>query len=90
MNDTRVLVRIRGRVQGVFFREETRRRAESLGIAGWIRNRPDGSVEAAFEGEGERVESMVEWCKRGPRGAMVESVEAAQEPPTGERGFEVR
>lgn len=90
MNGTRVLVRIRGRVQGVFFREETRRRAESLGIDGWIRNLPDGSVEAAFEGEAERVESMVGWCKRGPRGAMVESIEAAQEPPTGERGFEVR
>jgi acylphosphatase len=90
MSDTRSRVRIRGRVQGVFFREETRRRAESLGIAGWIRNLPNGSVEAAFEGETERVESMVEWCRRGPRGAVVESVEAAQEPPTGEPGFEVR
>ena len=90
MSETRARVRIRGRVQGVFFREETRRRAESLGVAGWIRNLPDGSVEAAFEGETERVESMVDWCKRGPRGAMVEKVEAALEPPTGEQRFEVR
>jgi acylphosphatase len=90
VSETRVRVQIRGRVQGVFFREETRRRAESLGVAGWIRNLPDGSVEAVFEGETERAESMVEWCRRGPRGAMVESVEGAHELPTGERGFEVR
>jgi acylphosphatase len=90
VSETRMRVRIRGRVQGVFFREEARGRAESLGVGGWIRNLHDGSVEAAFEGEEERVQSMVDWCGRGPRGAMVESVEAAQEPPTGERDFEVR
>jgi acylphosphatase len=83
-------VRVRGRVQGVFFRAETRARAESLGLAGWVRNAADGSVEAIFEGEPERVESMVEWCRRGPDGAIVEGVEALAEEPAGESGFRVR
>ena len=80
---------IRGRVQGVFFRAEARARAESLGLAGWIRNAEDGSVEAVFEGDEERVRSMVEWCRRGPAGARVEDVEAETEEPTGETGFRV-
>jgi len=87
---SRVHVRIRGRVQGVFFRAEARARAESLGIAGWIRNAEDGSVEAAFEGDEERVQSMVEWCRRGPAGALVDDVEVESEEPTGETGFRVR
>ena len=87
---TRARVRARGRVQGVFFRAEARDRAESLGLAGWVRNLPDGSVEAVFEGEGERVESMVDWCRRGPAGAEVESVEVEREEPVGETGFSVR
>jgi acylphosphatase len=87
---TRVRVRIRGRVQGVFFRAEARTRAESLGIHGWIRNTGDGSVEAVFEGEAARVESLLEWCRRGPAGARVDEVETAPEEPTGEIGFQVR
>jgi acylphosphatase len=87
---TRVRVRIRGRVQGVFFRAEARARAESLGVAGWIRNADDGSVEAVFEGDDEQVESMVEWCRRGPAGARVEEVEAVREEPAGETGFQVK
>ena len=87
---SRVHVRIRGRVQGVFFRAEARARAESLGIAGWIRNAEDGSVEAAFEGDEERVQSMVGWCRRGPAGARVDDVEVESEEPTGETGFRVR
>jgi acylphosphatase len=85
----RIHVRIRGSVQGVFFRAEARTRAESLGLGGWIRNCPDGTVEAVFEGEPQRVETMVEWCRRGPSGAYVESVDAAEEEPVGERGFRV-
>ena len=85
----RVHVRIRGRVQGVFFRAEARARAESLGLAGWICNAPDGSVEAVFEGDEERVSSMVDWCRRGPSGAHVDEVEAEPEEPTGETGFDV-
>jgi acylphosphatase len=86
----RVRVRIRGRVQGVFFRAEARARAESLGLSGWVRNAEDGSVEAAFEGEDERVDSMVDWSRRGPSGARVDEVEVAGEQPTGESGFSVR
>ena len=85
----RVRVLVRGRVQGVFFRAETQARAESLGVAGSARNLPDGSFEAVFEGEPEQVDSLVGWCRRGPAGAEVESVEASPEEPTGERGFAV-
>jgi acylphosphatase len=87
---TRVRVRVRGRVQGVFFRAEASDRARSLGLGGSICNLGDGSVEAVFEGAAERVESMVEWCKRGPAGADVESAEATSEEPLGETVFEVR
>lgn len=87
---TRVRVRVRGRVQGVFFRAEARARAESLGVAGWIRNAGDGSVEAVFEGDDEQVESLLAWCRRGPAGAHVDEVEAVREEPAGETGFQVR
>ena len=79
-----------GVVQGVFFRTETRDRARSLGVAGWIRNVPDGSVEVAFEGDDERVDSMVEWCRRGPSGAGVDDVEVKWVEPEGETGFSIR
>jgi acylphosphatase len=86
---TRARVRISGRVQGVFFRAEARSRAESLGLAGWVRNAADGSVEAAFEGDEALVRSMVDWCRRGPSGARVDNVEVETEEPTGETGFRV-
>lgn len=85
----RAHVVVTGRVQGVFFRAEARDRASSLGLAGWARNNPDGSLEAVFEGEQERVESMVEWCRRGPSHAQVEDVQVAWEDPRGESGFTV-
>jgi acylphosphatase len=85
----RARVRVRGRVQGVFFRVETRDRARSLGLAGWVRNCPDGTVEAVFEGESERVRSMVDWCRRGPPGATVDSVDVEWEEPEGEPVFTV-
>ena len=81
---------VSGRVQGVFFRDETRRRARSLGVSGWVANRPDGTVEAVFEGPREAVESMVRWCGRGPSGARVEDVRAAWEDPRGDESFAVR
>ena len=90
MSARRVRVLVRGRVQGVFFRAETRAWAESLGLSGSVRNLPDGAVEAVFEGDPERVESMVAWCRRGPEGASVEDVQASSQEPTGERGFDVR
>ena len=86
----RVKVIVRGSVQGVFFRAEARDRARSLGLAGWVRNAPDGTVEAVLEGDDEQVESMVEWCRRGPGGARVEEVEVAWSEPEGEEGFSIR
>jgi acylphosphatase len=86
----RVRVLVRGRVQGVFFRAEARERARSLGVAGSIRNAGDGSVEVVFEGADEQVDSLVEWCRRGPAGARVDEVEAVSEEPVGEIGFQVR
>jgi acylphosphatase len=85
-----VHVRVRGRVQGVFFRAEAQARAESLGVAGWIRNASDGSVEAVFEGGDEQVESLLAWCRGGPAGARVDEVEVVREEPEGEAGFQVR
>jgi acylphosphatase len=80
---------VHGRVQGVFFRDTTRRMAQSRGVAGWVRNNPDGTVEAAFEGPPEAVEAMVEFAREGPRGAVVESVDVVNEEPEGAAGFRV-
>jgi acylphosphatase len=87
----RAHVFVSGRVQGVFFRFETRRLARRLGLAGWVGNRRDGRVEAVFEGEKEAVERMIEFCGKGPSGARVTNVEVGWEEPTGEfEGFNVR
>ena len=85
----RAEVVVRGAVQGVFFRAEARDRARSLGLAGWIRNAVDGTVHAAFEGDEARVESMVEWCRRGPAGARVEDVDVTWVEAEGAEGFSV-
>lgn len=87
---TRAHVFVSGEVQGVFFRQETRRRAHAAGVAGWVRNLPDGRVEAVFEGPEDAVEAMVDWCGRGPEWADVRQVEVEQEEPEGLNGFEVR
>jgi acylphosphatase len=78
---------IYGFVQGVGFRFAVERMALSRGVTGWVRNRPDGTVEAVFEGELEDVEALVAFCRRGPRGAAVERVEVAAESPEGLGGF---
>jgi len=80
---------VHGRVQGVFFRDTTRRMALSRGVAGWIRNRDDGAVEAAFEGEPDAVDALVEFVRSGPRAAAVERVEVETEAPEGASGFVV-
>jgi acylphosphatase len=90
VSDARARVLIHGRVQGVFFRAETRDRARSLGLDGWVRNTGDGSVEAVFEGDRDRIESMLVWCRRGPSLAQVDTVDVDWETPAGERGFAVR
>ena len=81
---------VQGHVQGVFFRETVRRRALAGKVAGYVRNRPDGSVEAVFEGERDAVERLVEFCREGPRGARVDWVDVENEEPGGSTGFEVR
>jgi len=80
---------VHGFVQGVGFRFAVEREARSRGVAGWVRNRPDGTVEAVFEGEREDVEALVEFCRRGPRGAEVDRVDVAEESPEGLAGFRV-
>jgi len=80
---------VRGYVQGVGFRYAAARYAESYGVAGWVRNRRDGAVEAAFEGEEAAVEAMVCWCERGPPGAEVDGVDVFEEEPEGLRRFEI-
>lgn len=81
---------VHGRVQGVWFRGATEAEARAAGVAGWVRNRADGTVEAVFEGPAERVDRLVAFCRRGPRTARVDRVEAFDEPPEGLAGFDVR
>lgn len=80
---------VHGRVQGVYFRGATEAEAAAAGVAGWVRNRPDGSVEAVFEGDPDGVAALVAFCRRGPRHARVLRVELFEEPPEGLRGFRV-
>ncbi|HEY3018687.1 MAG TPA: acylphosphatase [Solirubrobacteraceae bacterium] len=81
---------VRGRVQGVFFRDTTRRRAESLGVAGWAANRGDGAVEVVAEGEPGAVEQLVAFLREGPRRAEVDDIEVSEEEPEGLAGFDIR
>ena len=81
---------VHGHVQGVFFRETTRRLAQEHGVAGWVRNIWAGTVEAVFEGPPEAVERLVDFVHRGPAGAAVERVEVFEEDDEGLRGFAVR
>jgi acylphosphatase len=80
---------ISGFVQGVGFRFAVERGATSRGVSGWVRNRPDGAVEAVFEGEPDDVEALVAFCRQGPRGADVERVDVRSESPEGLAGFHV-
>jgi acylphosphatase len=81
---------VRGTVQGVFYRASCQQEAVRAGAAGWVANRPDGSVEAVFEGPDDLVAHMVEWCRTGPPRAVVTDVEVTQQEPLGETGFDVR
>jgi len=83
-------VLVSGLVQGVFFRADTARHARSRGVTGWVRNLPEGRVEAVFEGPEFAVHAMVDWVRRGPRGATVTSVNVEWGDTRGEKGFHVR
>ena len=85
----RVHVIVSGHVQGVFFRTACARAAEQRGVAGWVRNRDDGCVEAVFEGSPAAVDDLVSWCSSGPRTASVTGLESFDESPIGERGFRI-
>ncbi|HHI01087.1 MAG: acylphosphatase [Thermococcus sp.] len=89
MEIVRAHLKIYGRVQGVGFRWSMQREARKLGVNGWVRNLPDGSVEAVVEGERERVEALIGWAHEGPPWARVTRVEVKWEPPKGEKGFRV-
>jgi acylphosphatase len=81
---------VHGWVQGVFFRDTTRRLARQRGVAGWVRNNRDGTVEAVFEGDSDAVERLVDFCREGPRGAVVDRVDVRDEEPEDLHEFEVR
>lgn len=80
---------VHGRVQGVFFRDSCKREAHRAGVAGWVRNEPDGSVGAVFEGPAHAVEALVAWCHEGPPHARVERVEVMETRPDGSTTFDV-
>lgn len=90
MGTKAVEVRVRGRVQGVSFRMYAEQRAADLGVAGWVRNEPDGSVAAQVEGDQDAVDAFVDWCRQGPPYARVEGVETTPVPVTGATSFRVR
>lgn len=86
----RAHVVIHGRVQGVWFRDSCRREAENRGVTGWVRNNPDGTVEAVFEGAPDAVDAVVDFCRQGPPRATVADVEVEREESRGEPRFRVR
>lgn len=86
----RVHVIIHGKVQGVWFRAHTKEMADKLGLKGWVRNLPDGNVEAVFEGDDESIREMISWCHRGPPLARVDKVEVEYEEPKGDKLFEIK
>jgi acylphosphatase len=87
MAKARVHVFVNGRVQGVFFRQKTKQKAERLGVTGWVRNLTDGRVEAVFEGEETVVKALEEYCHQGPTSAIVTHVESIWEPYRGEFSY---
>jgi acylphosphatase len=87
---TRRRVVVHGFVQGVYFRDTVRRQAVTRGVAGWVRNNRDGTVEAVFEGEADAVEQLIALCRDGPRGARVDHVDVVEETPEGLSGFAIR
>ncbi|MGV3758448.1 MAG: acylphosphatase [Actinomycetota bacterium] len=88
--DVRAHVVAFGRVQGVWYRQSCWEEAHSAGVRGWVRNRPDGAVEAVLEGSPSAVEQVIAWMRTGPPRAVVEHLDVAREPPQGEGAFEVR
>jgi acylphosphatase len=90
MAKARIKVHVEGVVQGVFYRHGTRQKAKELGVNGWVRNMPDGSVECLVEGDQESVEALISWCQHGPLGARVDRVTTSSEEYKGDlEGFSI-
>lgn len=89
MSDVRVRAVVHGRVQGVFYRDSCRNEARRLGVRGWVRNRPDGTVEVVAEGPRDRVDRLLTWCRHGPPRAAVTAVSVTDEVPAAERPFRI-
>jgi len=89
MSEVRCRVVVSGRVQGVFFRDSCRAQAQRLGVRGWVRNRPDGSVELVAEGSRDRVDQLLDWCRQGPPRATVTDIAVTDETPRAERPFRI-
>jgi len=89
MNAVRRRVVVSGRVQGVYYRDSCQQMAGRLKVAGWVRNRDDGSVEAVLEGSPDAVDQLIAWCRVGPSRAVVTGVHVTEEEPRGERRFRV-
>ncbi len=91
MSEVRATIRVSGRVQGVWFRQSTKDTADKYGVTGWVRNNPDRSVEAIFEGQRNAVQSVIDWCQYGPELAQVEDLQVDWSHATGEfNDFKVR
>ncbi len=87
----RLYLKIYGKVQGVYFRSFTQDKAHQLGLSGWVKNMPDGTVETVAEGEEENLNEYMQWCKKGPPAARVEEIREKWEEPTGEfKGFRIK
>jgi acylphosphatase len=84
MSKARAHIFVSGKVQGVFFRQNTRRKAQGAGVLGWVKNLDDGRVEAVFKGEEETIKAVIEFCKVGPKGAQVTEITVNWEPYRGE------
>ena len=84
------LANVTGRVQGVWYRASTQQKAQELGVVGWVKNEPDGSVSLAAEGNSKAVQALLEWCKQGPPHAAVSQVAISEGKPEGFPGFEIR
>ena len=91
MNKKQVILKIYGRVQGVFFRDSTWRQAKKLGLTGWVSNEKDGTVKVIVEGKQEDLEKLIQWCYNGPMMAQVEKIDIDWQEATGEfEGFEIK
>lgn len=87
---TRYKITVKGKVQGVFYRSSTQAKAKELNLSGWVQNEEDGSVTIEAEGEEQKLEKLLDWCRKGPGAAVVNDVEFEEIEPKGVNGFEVR